>query len=518
MSLESRTKNSIKNAKIGIACYVLSLLVSFFTRGILLSHYGTEFIGLLGIFSSFLGFLGIAELGVSVAISVVLYKPLLDGDYAQISQIVSVLGYLYRKVGYLVLALGILISFSFPFLYPDLSLPWHIVFFGFYVSLLSILLGYFINYTSVLLSADQRNYVVVGYCQLAYTAKVICQIILALYYPDFLIFFVLELIFSLLSASILHVKIRQEYPWLKCCISEGKDYLTIYPEIVTKIKQLFVHRIGSFVQNHSAPLFISSFVSLPMVALYGNYVLITNNLKAFVNNLVVGTYSSVGNLVAEDDTSHSFSIYREMLSSRFFIVGFLTFSFCNLVSEFITLWLGPEYCLSDLIVILLSVCFFLSLIRDVTDQFLNGYGLVQDTWSPIVESVFFIITSLIGGAAWGLPGIILAPIVSMVAVIFVWKPYFLFHDGFHLPIWRYVQSFGFNLVLLTVSFIVTSWILRLLFVDQEAPLTWTYLVMKSATLVFVFLFVSFITFSVSSDFRHFTNRLMTYFFRNRVRS
>ena len=39
-------------------------------------------------------------------------------------------------------------------------------------------------------------------------------------------------------------------------------------------KQLFVHKIGGFVQNQTIPFLIYAFVSLKIVAFYGNYTII----------------------------------------------------------------------------------------------------------------------------------------------------------------------------------------------------------------------------------------------------
>ena len=56
MSKESRTHKSLLNAKVNLTFYLLSLLLSFFSRKMFLDHLGAEFIGLQGTLGIFLGF------------------------------------------------------------------------------------------------------------------------------------------------------------------------------------------------------------------------------------------------------------------------------------------------------------------------------------------------------------------------------------------------------------------------------------------------------------------------------
>lgn len=64
------------NAKVGFVFSILTIILSFFSRKIFLEVLGDEFMGLGGTISEILGFLSLAELGISTAVSYNLYKPL----------------------------------------------------------------------------------------------------------------------------------------------------------------------------------------------------------------------------------------------------------------------------------------------------------------------------------------------------------------------------------------------------------------------------------------------------------
>ena len=80
MQQESRVKKTLLNARVNLIFYFLSLALAFFSRKIFLNSLGAEFVGFTGTLSNLLGFLNLAELGISTAIGYVLYKPLFEQD------------------------------------------------------------------------------------------------------------------------------------------------------------------------------------------------------------------------------------------------------------------------------------------------------------------------------------------------------------------------------------------------------------------------------------------------------
>jgi hypothetical protein len=98
MQQDSRTRKSLLNAKVNMICYMLNLVMLFFSRKIFIDHLGADFLGLSSTVSSLLGFLNLAELGVGQAIGVVLYKPIYDKNQKEINEIISILGFLYRII------------------------------------------------------------------------------------------------------------------------------------------------------------------------------------------------------------------------------------------------------------------------------------------------------------------------------------------------------------------------------------------------------------------------------------
>lgn len=458
MAKESRVKKSFLNARMNLICYMASLLVAFFTRKVFLDQLGTEFIGLTGTLQSLLGFLNLAELGVGTAIGYVLYKPIFDDDKAKINEIISVFGYLYRCIGLVILGAGIILSAFLPWIFPDTTFSWGVIYFGFYAFLASSMLGYFVNYRQTLLSADQRNYEVTGYYQAVTSTKMILQMVLALYIQSFILFLSIEIIFGIIYSIVLTYRINKVYPWLESDIKLGKQLFKKYPEIGKYVKQLFVHKIAGFVQLQITPFFVYTYVSLPIVALYGNYTLITQKMQGFISGILDSTSAGVGNLISEGNKEKIYATYKELFAVRFLVAGVLTACIYHLCNPFISVWLGSEYPLSSLILLLISIQFFLAMFRGTTDQFLFGYGLFYDVWAAATEAIIFIATAMIGGSIWGLSGVLCGPLVSTIAIIYLWKPYFLFSRGFEKSVFRYFKLFAIHLIGILAAFLGAEWL------------------------------------------------------------
>lgn len=506
MQQESRIKKTLLNARINTLCYFAGIVIAFFSRKIFIDHLGVEFLGLTSTLSSLLGFLNIAELGIGAAIGYVLYKPIYDGNQGKIKEIVSVFGYLYRWVGIGILILGLALSLFIPVIYPHLHFSWAVIYIGFYAYLISSLIGYFANYRSVLLSADQRNYEITGYYQLAYFSKTLIQMALAYYICNYILYFVIEILFGITYSFILNYRINKVYPWLHTEIKEGRKLLKKYPDITKYVKQLFIHKIGEFVQFQISPLLIYGFVSITVVTYYINYTTISDKLKSFITGIIDSPMAGIGNLISEGNNDKTFELYKELMSFSYYVAGILSICIFMMSSGFIELWLGKQYILQNTTVLLISVQLFMAIARRTNDQFIYGYGLFYDIWSPAAEVIIYILAAVYFGSRFGLNGVLAGPLISLGLIIYLWKPYFLFSKGLKKPFYRYWILFFKYILLIAINYLVTNYVMNLLNLSTNSWLNW----LLYATLCFlVLVIISAITFSITSiEFRNFVIRLI----------
>ena len=380
-----RVRKSMLNAEVNLLFYFLTLFLTFFSRKIFLDCLGTEFIGLAGTLNNILGYLNLSELGIGACIGYFLFKPLQMNNRGETQEILSLLGYLYSWIGRLIFLGGFIISLFFPLIFREAELPLSIVYFAFYSFLGSSLIGYFINYRQLLLTADQKNYLVAVYLQSAKLLKLVLQIFLAYHYRNLYVWVGVEFLFSVIGCIVLNWKINKEYPWLKVDKRQGRLLLKKYPEVITKTKQVFIHKIKDFVLVKSDELFIFFFVSLKMVAFYGNYMIIISKLISLFSAVTGSVGASVGNLVAEGNKHNMMKVFWEYTTIQHTIAATLSFSLYAFLEPFVAHWLGSEYIMDHRILILLIVFIYITNSRNSVDSFNYAHGLYADVWSAWAE-------------------------------------------------------------------------------------------------------------------------------------
>lgn len=455
--MSGRLHKSILNAEVNLLFYFLTLFLAFFSRKIFLTCLGDEFIGLTGTLGNILGYLNLAELGIGTSISYFLYKPLQQDDHQAINDIMSVFGYLYRCIGLSILLLAVIVSLFFPWVFRGEAVAMPLVFFTFFSLLGSSLIGYFINYRQILLSADQKNYVVAICTQTANIIKTILQIALAWHYGNPYVWVGVEFFFGIIVCIVLNWKINREYPWLRCDKSQGRGLLSHYPDILSKTRQVFVHKLKFFILGKSDELFIFAFVSLKMVAYYNNYMMIIGKLTTMFIMAIGSVGAGVGNLIAEGNHANTMKVFWELSAVRYFITGVICCSLFCFIEPFVALWLGPQYIMPRSTLILLLAYFYINISHGAVDSFIYGLGLYADTWSAWAELAINLTITLVAGYYIGIDGILLGKVVSTLLIAVFWKPYYLFSAGFHesyLTYWRGTLPYHLVFVVSTLATIV----------------------------------------------------------------
>lgn len=457
--IESRTAKSVKNVKVAMLFFACNLIITFISRKVFINHLGSELLGLNTTVVNLLNFLNLAELGIGGAISFTLYKPLYERNFKEINDIVSLQGYLYRKIAYIVMASSAVLMCFFPLIFAKAEVKAWFPYATFIVMLFSVLLGYFANYRQIVFSADQKEYrnkiVIQGITQI----KLIVQIVAVIYLPDgYIYWLLLEALASVCIAYFLHANIKKYYPWLNPNISDGKSLRKKYAVILTKTKQLFFHKIAAFALGQTTPLVIYSYLSLTVVAIYGNYQLITMGITSLVTSVFNSIGAGVGNLVAEGNKDKILSVFWEIQASRYWVASILCFSFYVLSTPFMILWMGEDFLINNTALLLMVLIAFITVTRTTVEHFLGGYGLFQDIYAPILEAFINITLSVLFGYYWGISGILSGVFISLILIVVIWKPIFLYLKGFEQLPFSY---FAILLKYLLISFLPAVFIIKI---------------------------------------------------------
>ncbi|WP_140392977.1 hypothetical protein [Mediterranea sp. An20] len=437
----SRTEQSLKNFRISSVFLGISIIFNFVSRSIFIKYLGADVVGLSSTLLNILGFLNLAELGLTSAISGTLYELIYKKDESRIKDVISIFGFLYRIIGVTILVLGIIISFFLVPFFSESGLPDIYIVGGYYTFLLANLVGYFISYKQTLLVADQREYIVTSFTYGAQTLKFACQIVALKYLGyGYVVWLGIELFWGIIYGIAINRIVKKKYPWLVTSYHHGKEIYRNYATLFRTIKQVIPHNISAFVLNQSTNILIYVFSSLVKVTIYTNYTMILVRFVSVLNICMRGITASFGNLVAEGNKAKILSIFFQF-NALFFIIGGVVCTTCYYqIESFIKLWLGAEYVLDRWIFLLMLYIMYVGIVRLPINYFIGAYVLYKDTWAPMAEACINLFVAIVFGHLLGIGGVVLGGVISLSLIVVLWKPFFLFRNGFCSSVGEYWQK------------------------------------------------------------------------------
>ena len=456
----SRTKRTIQNSKVSLILFLIQILVGFYSRKIFLHYLGDEVIGLNTTLGNILSFLNLAELGIGIAMATSLYKPIHDEDHDAIIDIITVQGILYRRIAFILCILSIPVLIALPFIFPSVECSIIYVYIAYIVFLSGSLFSYLWNYRQVLIEADQKRFLLDPWINAVRFSKIFLQIALLLFTPFGIWGWIgAEFVGNVVNIFVINYIMKKEYPWLKKSKESVKSLLERHHGLLTKTKQLFVHKIGGYVLNQTSPLVIYACVSLEMVTYYGNYMILIGYCSTLLNVIFGSMGASIGNLIADNNKQHTLDVFGELFTSRIWISGIACFTLYITIGPFISLWIGSKYLLSDSTLLLLLVSLFIRLSRTVIESFKDAYQLFGDVWAPIVESFLNLGGSILFGYLWGLNGVLIGVNLSLIIIVLLWKPYYTFHYGMKSSVTPYFIQYTGHLTILIGGAIFSKYIM-----------------------------------------------------------
>ena len=199
-----------------------------------------------------------------------------------------------------------------------------------------------------------------------------------------------------------------------------------------------------------------------MVAFYGNYMMIISKLISLFSAVTGSVGASIGNLVAEGNKQNMMKVFWEFTTIQHTIAAILCFSLYNFIEPFIAHWLDINYIMDHRILILLVIYIYITNSRNSIDSFNYAHGLYADVWSAWAELIINISITIVGGLKWGIIGILLGKIISLLAIVVLWKPYYLFSAGFNEPISIYWKGVLRNYTISGFAFASSTYLLQLI--------------------------------------------------------
>lgn len=428
MNRKSRTEYAAKNYIYSTIGTISNSLLSFVSRTVFIYYLGTMYLGVNGLFSNILGMLSLAELGLGSAVSFSLYKPLADNDIKKIIAIIHFYKFAYRIIALIISVIGLCLI---PFLdviakgadgLDNLVLIYCIFLFNSVSS-------YLFTYKTTLLSADQRNYLITNINTVVKIITNVFQMVSVIIFRNFMVYLLVGAAIQLLGKIYMNLFTDKQFPYIK---GKHSERLTKQEKrnLFSKIKALLMHKIGTVAIYQSDSIITSSFINVNTVGLVANFTLIISTVNMFVSSFFQSAIAGLGNVIATETLEQKKEIFDRYNFLGFCFYGFTTVCLVFLIKPFIRLWIGEEYLIDDITIVLLCLNYFLTGMRTPIVNMQGASGLFEpDRWAPLLEAAVNIVISIVGAIHLGLKGIYIGTIVSSLIPSVV-KPFYIYKYAF----------------------------------------------------------------------------------------
>lgn len=454
-----RTKSSLKNITVNMVFFMLKMLLSFFSKKIFIDNLGTEVNGLNVLLVQILGFLNMAELGIGTAATFMLYKPIIEKKYNVIEDILSALKEFYNKIALTILIIGIMIAVILPiFIQGDVDR--NLVIICFLLYLLSTSASYLVTDKIILITADQKAYKINLIIGMSEIALQMTQIFFLIYFKSYYLYVISMVLFSFVKYIVINIVVKNEYKNEIRVIKKIKNN-KYKIEIFSNVKYIFFLNLSGQIVFNTDYIIISYFLGLNSVTLFSNYVMLINLVQGIISQITLGIFSSIGNLIAENDDKKVYNVFKETFMFYYYIATISVIITYNLINDFIQIWLGRNFILDRVSVLLLMINMFVFLIRWSVESFKNAKGIFkEDVPYAILEMMLNLVFSIILVQFMGIKGVILGTVISNVCVLMWAKPKLVYKLVFNKSIKYFYLLFSRNLVYLGGSILVFNLVVR----------------------------------------------------------
>ena len=452
---KGRLYYSIVNVSASFVLETIHLVFSFIERTVFINVLGKEILGISGLFSSFLSFLSLADLGLASAFTFCLYRPIAQKDDDRIGVLLKFYKKFYRILSLAVFSVGLLISPLVICSVNGMSLSNQTVFSYYILILLNSACSYLAVYKSTLFRADQRAYVVNLSTTLANVLCSIIQVTLLLITASYHVYLIIRIVLTLLNNAFLTLFANYAYPALKKKVDGSLDIET-KQYFVTSLKSLFVYKVSTTAINNSTNIIMSLMLGTVVVGLYTNYTLVTGAITIFTGLINTSLIGSIGNLGATSTPAKKKSVFFKLLTLYSLISVFCTTCLYLNINDFILVWLrNSEYVLDNTSVLSYLLYFFFNSLAVPLWMTREANGLFSRVYKiMIARAIVCILSSVLLSKIIGLPGIFLGSLLGLITTNMWYEPRMLCREVFFCKMREFLKVYFVSLSKAGIVFIL----------------------------------------------------------------
>lgn len=433
-------KKGLLNVSVSIVSRVLLLAAALLVRRLLIQYLGNDVNGLNSLYTSIIGMLAVAELGVGSAISYSMYKPIVEGDKEKTVALYGLYQRLYRMIGGIILAAGLAVMPFLPGMISDYSELTVNVYLNFGLMLVSVVLSYLYGAKTSLIEAYKDNYITTGILTVCRLVQYGLQAAVLIALRSFPLFLVCQIAETLLAWGLTELAARKMHGDI-LALRIRADQET-KREIGRNIRAMMMHHIGTVMVNTVDSIIISAFVGVAVLGKYSNYALIASVMTGTISLFFTPLVSIIGHLCAEGD--------REKIKRHFdrfyflnYVLGVVFFlGYYAVIDQIVRLCFGTGLEVSRTVSFIITLDGFIKFMRRSALLFRDASGtFYYDRWKPIVEGIVNLGLSLLFVQVfpedYRVAGVIAATIITSLLICHIVDPYVVYKHVFGRSVKEY---------------------------------------------------------------------------------
>lgn len=451
-------KRSVLNIVISILGKFVILVFMLLTRRLIISCLGNEINGINSLYTSIIGFLAVAELGVGSAIIFSMYKPIVENDVEKTAALYQLYKKIYFVIGVIIGCLGVLIIPFLPILCKDYSKLDINLTVTFLLQLLSVLGTYFYSAKTSLINAYKNNYItsschVIGIC-----VQSIVQIFVLSRFKSFELYLVANILGTVTEWFITSVIVRKEYNNVITYQKTRVDSMTA-KQIIKNVKAMFLHKIGTVLVNSTDSIIISTFIGVEILGRYSNYTTLVTAMMSVIILFFTSLTSIIGHMFVKYSKKEIESWFRFFYYGNYFLGIVFFLGFYSIANSIITILFGQNLGMEKIIVATVTVNYFVQFMRQAALLFRDASGtFYYDRWKPLIEGICNLILSLVFVCVlddrYKIVGVLLATIITNVFICHCIEPFVIYKYAFEKSVKKFMienyMFLGSFIVLLSV--------------------------------------------------------------------
>lgn len=408
----SRKRMMMLNTIIVFFSTIINILLGLIEIKLFLSHYGTSINGLMQTGNQILNYMALLESGLCSAYMFYMYKAVAKKNTTELSCLYK--GFkesIQRMVRYMYVV-AIIMCLIYPLLIKEKYFSYFTVFSIFILLAIKMIIPYRISIVpKQMIILNERKYIVefVSGFTVAITYVIEIAMILWMALPV-QILISMCIIILILSGVVFRVLMERIYN------NVLQNDVTPNTQPNKMSKDVMVHTLSGLVFGSTDSIVLSLFSTLNNVTIYSNYTLLSSHAVSLSNKLVDGATASLGIKIAQKD-NNSYNVFRELFSLVLFISVFVTSSYILMINDFISLWVGSEYCVNILNTWIFGGILLCGLVLPCLQSLVSASGKFKESkWYIVSQAALNLFLTIALVPFFGITGALIGTISARVFI------------------------------------------------------------------------------------------------------